>query len=229
MPLKDGFTPPFGPIYSLYQVELETLREWIKENLDKGFIRSSSSPAGAAVLFAKKADWGVRLCVDYRRLNEGTVKNRFPLPLLHDSSLRLQKAKYYSKLDVRSAYNLIRIADGEECETAFRTHYGLFESLVILFGLTNAPATFQNFINDVQRTFLDLFVTAYLDDILIFSENLKDHKRHIREVLGALQKNWLHLAGEKCEFHRTSLKYLGFIFSTEVCALDPAKIETVVN
>ena len=97
------------------------------------------------------------------------------------------------------------------------------------FGLTNAPATFQNFINDVLRPFLDLFVTAYLDDILIFSENLKDHKRHVREVLGGLQKNGLHLAAEKCEFHRTSVKYLGFIISTEGCALDPAKIETVVN
>ena len=97
------------------------------------------------------------------------------------------------------------------------------------FGLTNAPATFQNFVNDVLRPFLDLFVTAYLDDIIIFSENLKNHKRHVREVLGALQKNGLHLAAGKCEFHRTSVKYLGFIISTEGCAPDPAKIETVVN
>ena len=205
MPLKEGFTPPFGPIYSLNRVELETLREWIKENLDKGFIRSSSPPAGAPVLFAKKADGSLRLCVDHRGLNEGTIRNCYPLPLLHDTLLRLQKAKFYTKLDVRSAYNLIRIADGEEWKTAFRTRYGLFESLVMPFGLTNAPATLQNFINDVLRPFLDLFVTAYLDDILIFSENLKDHKRHVREVLGALQKNGLHLAAEKCEFHRTSV------------------------
>ena len=97
------------------------------------------------------------------------------------------------------------------------------------FGLTNTPATFPNFINNVWRPFLDLFVRDYLDDILIFSQNLKDHKRHVREVLGALQKNWLHLAAEKCEFHRNSVKYIGFIISTVGCAPDPAKIETVVN
>ena len=114
--------------------------------------------------------------MDYRGLNEGTIKNRYPLRLLCDTLLRLQKAKYYTKLDVGSAYYLIRIADGEEWKTAFRTWYGLFESLVMPFGLTNAPATFQNFINDVLCPFLDLFDIAYLNDILIFSENLLDHK-----------------------------------------------------
>ena len=199
MPLKEGFTPSFGPIYSLNRVELATLHEWIKDNLDKGFFRSSSSPAGTLVLFAKKADGSLRLCVDYRGLNEGTIKNRYLLPLVHDTLLRLQKAKYYTKFNVWSAYNLIRIADGEEWNTAFRTRYGLFESLVMPFGLTKEPATFQNFINDVLRPFLDLFVTTYLDDtILICSENLKDQKRHFREILGALQKNGLHLAAEKC-------------------------------
>src|SRR4029077_4580766 len=113
----------------------------------------------------------------------GTIKNRYHLPLLRDTLLRLQKAKYYTKLDVRSAYNLIRIADGEEWKTAFRTRYGLFESLVMPFGLTNAPASFPHFINDALRPFLDLFVSAYLDDILIFSETLKEHKRHVRQVL----------------------------------------------
>ena len=139
-----GFIPPFCPIYSLNRVELVTLREWIKENLDKGFIRSSSSPVAVPVLFAKKADGSLRLCVDYRRLNEGTIKNRYPLTLLHDTSLHLQKAKYYIKLDVCRAYNLIWIADVEEWKTAFRTRYGLFESLVMSFGLTNEPATFPN-------------------------------------------------------------------------------------
>ena len=156
-----------------------------KDNLDKWFIHSSSSPVKAPVLFTKKSAGSLRLCVDYRGLNEGTIKNRYPLPLLHDTLLRLKQEKYYSKLDIRSAYNLICIADGEEWKTTFRTRYGLFESLVMPFGLTNAPATFQNFINDVLRPFLDLFVTAYLDDILIFSESLKEHKRHVRQVLAA--------------------------------------------
>ena len=229
MLLKEGFTPPFGPIYSLNRVEFETLHECIKENLDERFIRSSSSPAGDQVLFAKKVDGSPHLYVDYCGPNEGTIMNRYPLHLLYDTRLRLQKAKYYTKLDVRSVYNLIRIADGEEWKTAFWTRYGLFESLVMPFGLTNTPATFQNFINDVLRPFLDLFVTAYLDDILIFSENFEDHKRHVREVLRALQNNGLHLAAEKCEFHGTSVKYIGFMISTKGCAPDPAKIEIVVN
>ena len=183
------------------------------------------------MLFAKKADGSLCLCVDYRGLNDGPgmIKNCYPLPLLRDTLLRLQKAKYYTKLDVRSAYNLIRIAEGEEWKTAFRTRYGLFESLVMPFGLTNAPASFQNFINDVLCPFLDLFVTAYLDDILIFSSTLKEHKQHVRQVLTRLQENSLHLAPHKCEFHRTSVKYLGFIINTKGCAPDPAKITTVVE
>ena len=128
MPLKEGITPPFGPIYSLNRVELETLCEWIMENLDKGFIRSSSSPAGAPVLFTKKADGSLHLCVDYRALNEGTIKNRYPLPLLHDTLLRLQKAKYYTKLDVCSAYNLIRIADGVRFSQSLIELYGQYKS-----------------------------------------------------------------------------------------------------
>ncbi len=219
--------PPFGPIYSLSRVELETLKTWLEDNLSKGFIRSSSSPAGTPILFVKKSDGSLRLCVDYRGLNEGTIRNRYPLPLLRETLLRLQKAKFYTKLDVRGAYNLIRVAEGEEWKTAFRTRYGLFETLVMPFGLTNAPATFQHFINDVLRPFLDIFATAYLDDILIYSESLREHKRHVRQVLQALSDAGLHLAPEKCEFHRQSVKYLGFIITTEGVAPDPAKVATV--
>jgi hypothetical protein len=149
IPLKEGFTPPFGPIYSLSQRELEALKKWLEENLSKGFIRASSSPASAPILFVKKGDGSLRLCVDYRGLNERTMKNYYPLPLLHETLLRLQKAKYSTKLDIRGAYNLVRMAEGEYWKTAFRTRYGLFESLVMPFGLTNAPASFQHFINDV--------------------------------------------------------------------------------
>ena len=227
IPLKEGFSPPFGPIYSLSRTELEALKAWLEENLSKGFIHSSSSPAGAPILFVKKSDGSLRLCVDYRGLNDGTVKNRYPLPLLRETLLRLQKAKYYTKLDVRGAYNLVRMAEGEEWKTAFRTRYGLFESLVMPFGLTNAPATFQNFINDVLRPFLDIFATAYLDDILIYSSTLREHKKHVRQVLQALSDAGLHLAPEKCEFHQQSVKYLGFIITTDGVAPDPAKVATV--
>jgi hypothetical protein len=144
-----GFTPPFGPIYLLSWTELEALKKWLEENLSKGFIQASSSPAGAPILFVKKGNGSLRLCVDYRGLNEGTMKNRYPLPLLHETLLRLQKVKYYMKLDIQGTYNLVRMAEGEEWKIAFRTRYGLFESLVMPFGLTNAPASFQHFINDV--------------------------------------------------------------------------------
>ena len=155
------------------------------------------------------------------------MKNHYPLLLLRETLLRLQRAKWYTKLDVCRAYNLVRIAEREEWKTAFRTRYGFFESLVMLFGLTNAPATFQHFINDVLCPFLDILATAYLDDILIYSESLKEHKRHVRQVLQALSDAGLHLAREKCEFHYQSVKYLRFIITTDGVAPDPAKVATV--
>jgi hypothetical protein len=227
IPLKEGFTPPFGPIYSLSRTALEALRKWLDENLSKGFIRASSSPAGAPILFIKKGDGSLRLCVDYWGLNEGTIKNRYPLPLLHETLLRLRKAKYFTKLDIRGAYNLVRMAEGEEWKTVFRTRYGLFESLVMPFGLTNAPASFQHFINDVLRPYLDVFVTANLDDILIFSDNLDEHRKHVLKVLEAFSEPGLHLKPEKCEFHRREVKYLAFIISTSRTKMDPVKVATI--
>jgi hypothetical protein len=130
-------------------MELEALRKWLNENLAKGFIRASSSPTRAPILFVKKGDGSLRLCVDYRGLNKGTIKNRYPLPLLYKTLLYLQKVKFYTKLDIQGVYNLVRMAEGEEWKMAFRTHYGLFESLVMPFGLMNAPTSFQHFINNV--------------------------------------------------------------------------------
>jgi hypothetical protein len=227
IPLKEGFPPPFGPIYSLSRTELEALRKWLDENLSKGFIRASSSPASVRILFIKKGNRSLCWCVDYRGLNEGTIKNRYPLPLLHETLLRLQKAKYFTKLDIRGAYNLVRMAEGEEWKTVFRTYYGLFESLVMPFGLTNAPASFQRFINDVLRPYLDVFVTAYLDDILMYSDNLNDHRNHILKVLELLSEAGLHLKPKKCEFHQQEVKYLGFIISTSRTKIDPAKVATI--
>jgi len=160
IPLREGFTHPFGPLYSLSKTELETLKEWLEGNLSKEFIRASSLPTASPILFVKKNDGTLRLCVDYRGLNEGTIKNRYPLPLLQEILMRLSKAKYFTCLDIRGAYNLVRIAEGEEWKTAFRTRYGLYESLVMPFGLTNAPADFQALINDVLRAYLDDFCTA---------------------------------------------------------------------
>ena len=156
--LQKGKEPHFGPIYSLSLPELNALRNCIEENLEKGFIRPSKSPAGAPILFVKKKDGSLRLCVDYRGLNQVTVKNRYPLPLIPELLDRLSQASIFTKIDLRSAYNLVRIRPGDEWKTAFRCRYGHYEYLVMPFGLTNAPAVFQNLINDVLREYLDQFV-----------------------------------------------------------------------
>ncbi len=163
---------PFGPLYGLSCEDLLALKELIQENLSKGFIRASCSSAGAPILFIQKKDGTLRLCVDYRGLNDGTIKNRYLLPLIQKTLNRLSKARGYTALDIQHAYNLVYMAEDKEWKTAFRTCYGLFESLVMPFGHTNAPAIFQHFINDVLRPFLYDFVTAHLDDILIYSVSM---------------------------------------------------------
>ena len=151
IPLKDGFNPPFGPTYSLSRVELDALREWLEDNLSKGFICSSLSPAGGPNLFIKQPGRSLHLCVDYCGLNEGTIKNRYPLPLLCETLLRLQKSRYYTKLDVHGAYNLICIAAGEEWKTAFRTKHGSFRYTVMPMKLTNASTSFQPMMNTIFK------------------------------------------------------------------------------
>ncbi|KAH7492803.1 hypothetical protein FOMA001_g2147 [Fusarium oxysporum f. sp. matthiolae] len=167
--LIPGGKLPFGPLYGMSREELTALREWLDENLRKGFIRPSSSPVASPVLFVKKPGGGLRFCVDYRALNNITVKDRYPLPLIKESLNNLSGMKYFSRIDIVSAFNNLRIEKGQEYLTAFRTRFGLYESLVMPFGLTGAPATFQRYINDTLREHLDIFCTAYLDDILIYS------------------------------------------------------------
>ena len=184
--LEPNTNPPYGPIYSLSETELHALRNYLDDNLRKGFIRPSNSPAGAPILFAKKKDGSLRLCVDYRGLNRITRKNRYPLPLINDLLDRLKTAKIFTKLDLRAGYNNVRIASGHEWKTAFRTRYGSFEYLVMPFGMTNSPATFQHFMNDIFRDMTDDFVVIYLDDILIFSADPAKHEQHVRLVLERL-------------------------------------------
>jgi hypothetical protein len=178
IPLQPDKTPPYGPIYSLSPEELKVLRQYLEDNLRKGFIRNSQSPCAAPILFVKKPDGTLRLCVDYRGLNKITVKNRYPLPLINELFDRLRQAKYFTKLDMKDGYHRLRMADGEEWKTAFRTRYGLYEYRVMPFGLCNAPGTFQFYVNDVFRDYLDDFMSAYLDDLLIYSATLKEHKCH---------------------------------------------------
>jgi len=227
--LKPGTIPPSGPLYNMSIEELQVLRKFLKENLDKGFIRASTSPAASPVLFAKKPGGGLRFCVDYRALNAITIKNRYPLPLLQETLSKLSTAKFYTKLDVIHAFNRIRMKEGQEWMTAFNTRYGLFETLVMPFGLSNAPATFQARINEVLRPFLDIFCTAYIDDILIFSDNLKDHRKHVCSVLQALQDAGLQLDIKKCKFETTEVTYLGMIVSTSGVKMDPLKVQCILD
>ena len=209
--LLEGKAPPFGPLYPMSRDELIALREWLAENLKKGFIRPSSSPAASPVLFVKKPGGGLRFCVDYRGLNNISVKDRYPLPLIKESLNNLKGMKYFSKVDIISAFNNIRMKEGQEYLTAFRTRFGLYESLVMPFGLTGAPATFQRFINDTLREHLDIFCTAYLDDILIYSRTRKEHVKHLRKVLQALREAGLYVKIQKCEFFREETTFLGVI------------------
>ncbi len=184
--LEEGHSPPFGPIYGLSEPELQALRDYLIENLAKGFVQHSKSPVGTPILFVKKKDGSLRLCVDYRGLNKATKKNRYPLPLISGLLDWLRTRKIFTKLDLRGAYNLFNIRPGDEWKTTFRTRYSHFEYTIMPFGLTNTPAVFQHLMNDIFREYMDEFVVVYLDDILIFSKNPEDHDKHVRLVLATL-------------------------------------------
>ena len=227
--LEPGKTPGFGPLYGMSQDELRVLKKYLEDNLAKGFIRSSSSSAASPVLFVRKPGGDLRFCVDYRGLNAITVKNRYPLPLIRETLDRLVKAQYYTKLDIIAAFNKLRMAEGEEWKTAFRTRYGLYEYLVLPFGLVNAPSSFQHYINEALHEYLDVFCTAYIDDILIYSNTRKEHTQHVRKVLERLQAAGLQVNIEKCEFIVTEVKYLGLIITTRGIKMDPDKVSAVLK
>lgn len=225
--LKEGVELPFGPLYAMSRDELKVLRDWLDENLRKGFIRPSASPVASPVLFVKKPGGGLRLCIDFRALNNVTVKDRYPLPLTTETLNNLQGMKFFTKIDIISAFNNVRMRPGQEYLTAFRTRFGLFESLVMPFGLTATPATFQRFINDTLREYLDLFCSAYLDDILIYSRTKEEHSAHVRAVLQKLRDAGLFAKMPKCEFFVPETKFLGMIVGRDGIRMDPEKIKTV--
>ena len=192
-----------------------------------GFIRPTSSPHSAPVLFIKKKDGSLCLCVDFCSLNHISKKDRYSLPLISDLLDSPHKAQVYSKIDLRHAYHLVRITDGDEWKTAFRTHYRSFEWSVMPFGLTNAPMAFQRFINDIFSDLLDVCVVIYLDDILIYSNNMSKHHRHVKEILKRLRKAGLYTKAEKCEFHSKSVEYLGYILSPSGLTMSGDKIKII--
>ena len=226
--LVEGQQPPYGPIYSRGSVELETLKAYIETNLANGFIRPSKSPAGAPILFDRKSDGSLRLCVDYRGLNNLTIKNRYPLPLIGESLDRLGRAKRFTQLDLTSAYHRMRIREGDEWKTAFRTRYGHFEYQVMPFGLTNAPASFQGYINKILAEKLDIFVIVYLDDILIYTDDDGDgHVLAVRWVLEQLRKFSLFANLKKCRFHQEEVWFLGYVVYSKGICMEDERIEAV--
>jgi Reverse transcriptase (RNA-dependent DNA polymerase) len=225
--IDEGAEPPPGRMYSLSSSETLALREFLDENLRIGFIRPSTSAHGAPILFVKKKDGSLRLCVDYRGLNKLTKKDRYPLPLISDLLDAPGKARIYTKIDLRHAYHLVRIADGDEPKTMFRTRYGSFEWLVMPFGLSNAPAVFQRFMNDVFSDMVDVCVVVYLDDILIYSNDTASHKKHVKEVLRRLRKHGLYARTDKCEFHTEWVEYLGYVLSSEGLSMAADKVKVI--
>jgi len=225
--LEEGAQPLVGPIYSLSASEQEALKEFIEENLNTGFIRPTSSPHGALVLFVKKKDGSLYLCVDFCRLNCISKKDRYPLLLISDLLDSPCKARVYSKIDLCHAYHLVCIADGNEWKTAFRTCYRSFEWFVMPFGLTNTPVAFQRFMNNIFSDLLDVCVVIYLDDILIYSNNMSEHHQHVKEVLKCLCKAGLYAKAEKCEFHSESVEYLGYILSPSGLTMSNNKIKII--
>ncbi|GJZ20370.1 putative reverse transcriptase domain-containing protein [Tanacetum coccineum] len=222
-------TPVARAPYHLAPAEMKEVAEHLKVLSAKGFIRPSSSPWGAPILFVKKKDGSFRMCIDYRELNKLTVKNRYPLPRIDDLFDQLQGSSIYSKIDLRSGYHQLRVREEDIPKTAFRTRYGHYEFRVMPFGLTNAPAVFMDLMNRVCKPYLDKFVIVFIDDILIYSHNEKEHEEHLKTILELLKKEELYAKFSKCEFWINTVKFLRHVIDNSGIHVDPAKIEAVKN
>ncbi|CAJ0961395.1 unnamed protein product [Ranitomeya imitator] len=221
--LIPGAKLPKSRLYNISAPERQAMKDYITESLAKGHIRPSSSPIAAGFFFVKK-DGGLRPCLDFRELNQITVRDSFSLPLIPDLFNQIVGAKWFSKLDLRVAYNLIRMKEGDEWKTAFNTPEGHYENLVMPFGLSNAPAVFQHFVNDIFSHLIGRFVVVYLDDILIYSPDLESHQDHVRQVLQVLRDNKLFVKLEKCMFVVKEIPFLGYFLSSTGFHMDPSKV-----
>nr|GEV26925.1 retrotransposon protein, putative, Ty3-gypsy subclass [Tanacetum cinerariifolium] len=210
-------------------IELKELKEQLQELLDLGFIRPSLSPWGAPVLFVKKKDDSMRLCIDYRELNRVTIRNRYPLPRINDLFDQLQGAKFFSKIDLRSGYHQLRVKEQDIPMTAFRTRYGHYESLVMPFGLTNAPAVFMDLMNRIFHEYLEKFVIVFIDDILMYSKMKEEHEERLRIVLGTLRQKKLYVKFSKYELWLGQVAFLGHIVSADGITMNPAKVEAITK
>jgi hypothetical protein len=227
--LVPGTAPIFKGPYRMAANQLAELKEQLQELLDKGYIRPSASPWGAPIIFVPKKDGTQRMCVDYRSLNEVTIKNKYPLPRIDDLFYQLKGACVFSKIDLRSGYHQLKIRATDIPKTAFITRYGLYEYTIMSFGLTNAPAYFMYLMNKVFMEYLDKFIVVFIDDILIFSKNEEEHDEHLRLVLQKLRENQLYAKLSKCEFWLKEVLFLGHIISEGGISVDPSKVESVLS
>nr|CAH66048.1 OSIGBa0131F24.2 [Oryza sativa] len=227
--LVPGTNPIHKRPYRMAANELAEVKRQVDDLLQKGYIRPSTSPWGAPVIFVEKKDHTQRMCVDYRALNEVTIKNKYPLPRIDDLFDQLEGATVFSKIDLRSGYHQLRIREEDIPKTAFTTRYGLFECTIMSFGLTNAPAFFMNLMNKVFMEYLDKFVVVFIDDILIYSKTKEEHEEHLRLALEKLREHQLYAKFSKCEFWLTEVKFLGHVISSGGVAVDPSNVESVLS
>ncbi|GJZ88464.1 putative reverse transcriptase domain-containing protein [Tanacetum coccineum] len=223
--LIPGAAPVARTPYRLAPSEMQELSNQLQELTDRGFIRPSTSPWGAPVLFVKKKDRYFRMCIDYRELNKLTIKNRYPLPRIDDLFDQLQGSSVYSKIDLRSGYHQLRVREEDIPKIAFRTRYGHYEFQVMQFGLTNAPAVFMDLMNRVCKPYLDKFVIVFIDDILIYSRNGEEHANHLRIILELLRKEKLYAKFSKYDFWIHIVQFLGHLIDSQGLHVDPAKIK----
>jgi hypothetical protein len=227
--LVPGSAPPYRPSFRMSPLELQEVKKQVDELLEQGHIQPSRSPYGSPVLFVKKKEGSLRMCVDYRALNKLTIKNKYPLPRIDELLDRLVGAKYFTKIDLRSGYHQVRIAEEDVPKTAFNTRYGHYEFLVLPFGLCNAPATFMYLMNELFKKHLDNFVIVYIDDILIYSKTKEEHAEHVRKVLDILRENKLYAKKEKCEMFCTNVSFLGHRVGADGIGMEKDKIDAILN
>jgi len=226
-PLEPGSSPVFTPSYRASPREIAEMRRQVEEGMLAGRIRPSSSPYGSSVLFVSKPDGSLRMCVDYRRLNKLTTKNRHPLPRIDDLLDQFGGAQYFSVIDLKAGYAQIRLPESDIPKTAFNTPFGHFEYTIIPFGLANAPSVFTKVMQNTLRTVLGRCAVVYLDDILIYSPTADQHEKDLAEVLSLLRANQLYANGKKSTLFLPQVKYLGHIVSGEGIKVDPHKTATV--
>ncbi|KAK8628792.1 hypothetical protein V6N13_009375 [Hibiscus sabdariffa] len=224
-----GTNPVSITPYRMAPIELKELKKQLEKLQSKGFIRPSTSPWGAPVLFVKKKDGSMRLCIDYRQLNRVTIKNKYPLPRIEDLFDQLKDALVFSKIDLRLGYYQMTVKDANVPKTTFRTRYGHFEFLVMSFGLKNGPTAFMDLMNRIFKPYLDKFVVVFIDDILIYSHNKDEHAEHLRIVLQTLRDRQLFAKFSKCEFWLSEVAFLGHVISDKVIMVDPKKVQTILD